>query len=118
MILVDTSVWVDHLHKGVPELAQALEQEQVLTHPFVIGELACGGLKNRREILQLLTALPSAAVASHEEALVFIEERTLMGKGLGYIDAHLLASATLVADARLWTHDKRLASVARELGVA
>ncbi|HYK00487.1 MAG TPA: type II toxin-antitoxin system VapC family toxin [Thermoanaerobaculia bacterium] len=118
MILVDTSVWVDHLQKGVPALVEALEQDAVLTHPFVIGELACGNLKNRSEVLGLLAALPSAVIAREEETLVFIEERKLMGKGVGYIDAHLLASVTLTEGARLWTRDKRLADAAAELRLA
>ena len=118
MILVDTSVWVDHLQKGVPALAEALEEEEVMTHPFVIGELACGNLKNRREVLDLLAALPLAVIASNKETLLFIERRRLMGKGIGYIDAHLLASVTLTHDARLWTRDKRLAVVAADLRLA
>jgi len=118
VILVDTSVWVDHLQKGVPALAESLEEGEVMTHPFVIGELACGNLKNRREVLHLLAVLPSAIVASHEETLRFIERRALMGKGIGYIDAHLLASVTLTQDTRLWTRDKRLALVAAELRLA
>ncbi|HEX7154839.1 MAG TPA: type II toxin-antitoxin system VapC family toxin [Thermoanaerobaculia bacterium] len=115
MILVDTSVWVDHLQKGVRALAEALEQELVIMHPFVLGELACGSLKNRDEVLGLLAALPTAVVATDEETLLFIEQRKLMGKGIGYIDAHLLASVTLTADARLWTRDKRLIAAAAEL---
>lgn len=112
MILVDTSVWVDHLRKGVPELVELLERGEVLTHPFVIGELACGNLKDRGEVLDLLAALPAAVVAADDETLLFIEQRMLMGKGIGYIDAHLLASVTLTNDARLWTRDKRLAEIA------
>lgn len=113
MILVDTSVWIDHFRRGNAALAEALEREDVLTHPFVIGELACGELKNRREVLDLLAALPSAVVAGDEETLLFIERRRLMGKGLGYIDVHLLASTTLTDQALLWTLDKRLATLAR-----
>ena len=116
MILVDTSVWVEHLRTGVPDLAELLERGDVLTHPFVIGELACGSLKNRDEVLSLLAALPSAVVASNDETLLFIEQRKLFSKGIGYIDAHLLASVTLTADTRLWTRDKRLAEVAESLG--
>lgn len=112
MILVDTSVWVDHLRKGVPQLVELLERGEVLTHPFVIGELACGNLKDRGEVLDLLAALPAAVVAGDDETLLFIEQRMLMGKGIGYIDAHLLASVTLTHDARLWTRDKRLAEIA------
>ena len=115
MILVDTSIWVDHFHKHVPELAEALERELVLMHPFVIGELACGNLKRRDEVLSLLAALPAPAIATDAETLLFIEERKLMAKGIGYIDAHLLASVMLTSDGQLWTRDKRLRSVATAL---
>ncbi len=109
MILVDTSVWIDHFRRGNAALAELLERGEVLTHPLVIGELACGQLKRRREILDLLHALPPATVASEAETLLFIERRKLMGKGMGYIDAHLLASVTLTDDASLWTVDRKLA---------
>ena len=118
MILVDTSVWVDHLRKGVPALASALEQGNVLMHPFVRGELACGNLKNRGEVLRLLEELPGAPIATDVETLNFIERRALMGRGLGYIDVHLLASVALAGTARLWTRDKRLAVVAVDLKLA
>lgn len=118
MILVDTSVWIDHLSAGDPTLADALEHTRVLTHPFVIGELACGNLKNRHEVLQLLDELPRAPTASNSEARTFIEARALMGRGIGYIDVHLLASVFLASSVQLWTRDKRLARVAAELGVA
>ena len=118
MILVDTSVWVDHLRTGAPSLSAALEQGRVLTHPFVIGELACGNLKNRREVLRLLSDMPVAPVASDSEALDFVERRALMGRGLGYIDVHLLASAVLAGTARLWTRDKQLAVAAADLKLA
>lgn len=118
MILVDTTVWVDHLRAGDLALAAALEQGAVLTHPFVVGELACGKLKNRGEVLQLLTELPGAPMATDAEALDFIERRTLMGRGIGYIDVHLLASVVLSGSARLWTRDKRLAAVAEDLELA
>jgi len=118
VILVDTSVWVDHLQKGSATLAEALERGQVLTHPFVIGELACGSVKNRRQVLDLLAALPSAVVATDEEALLLIESQQLMGKGLGYIDIHLLAAVKLTNDAWLWTRDKQLRAVAAELRLA
>jgi predicted nucleic acid-binding protein len=113
VIIVDTSVWIEHLRRGNPELAEALERGEVLTHPFVIGELACGQIRNRRELLDLLGALPGAVVASDEEALLFIEEHALMGKGVGYIDVHLLASVALTAGTRLWTMDGALARVAK-----
>ena len=118
MILVDTSVWVDHLRDGTPALAAALEQGRVLTHPFVLGELACGNLKNRGEVLQLLGELPAAPMATDPEALDFIERRALMGRGIGYVDVHLLASVALAGTARLWTRDKRLAAVAADLKLA
>ena len=118
MILVDTSVWVDHLRAGEPALAVALEQGAVLTHPFVVGELACGNLKNRSEVLQLLGDLPGALMATDAEALDFIERRALMGRGIGYIDVHLLASVVLAGSARLWTRDQRLAAVAEDLKLA
>ena len=118
MILVDTSVWVDHLREGAPALAAALEQASALMHPFVLGELACGNLKNRAEVLRLLGKLPAAPIATDREALDYIELRALMGRGLGYIDVHLLASVALAGTARLWTRDKRLAAVAAELKLA
>jgi len=118
MILVDTSVWVDHLRDGTPALAAALEQGRVLTHPFVLGELACGNLKNRGEVLQLLGELPAAPMATDPEALDFIERRALMGRGIGCVDIHLLASVALAGTAQLWTRDKRLAAVAADLELA
>jgi predicted nucleic acid-binding protein len=118
MILVDTSVWIDHLRAGTPMLAAALEDERVLMHPFVLGELACGNLENREEVLGLLAALPGAPTATDSEALVFIERRRLMGRGIGYIDVHLLASVALAGTTRLWTRDKRLAAAAADLKLA
>lgn len=115
MILVDTSVWVEHLRSGNARLADELGAGRVLAHLFVIGELACGTLRNRREVLELLGRLPAVPIASHAEALDFLERRVLMGRGIGYIDVHLLASAALAAPARLWTRDRRLAAVAAEL---
>jgi predicted nucleic acid-binding protein len=115
VILADTSVWVDHLRKGAPRLAAALDRSEVLMHPFVLGELACGNLRNRGEVLRLLGDLPAAAMASDHEALQFIERRALMGRGIGYVDVHLLASVALTDGARLWTADRRLARVAADL---
>ncbi len=117
MILADTSVWIDHFHKAIPSLAESLEHEEILMHPFVVGELACGTLARRREVLDLLSTLPSSVVATDEEALQFIERHRLMGKGIGYIDAHLLASAILTEEAQLWTRDKRLGAVAAHLRI-
>jgi predicted nucleic acid-binding protein len=114
MILVDTSIWVDHLRQGNRDLQGLLQNDRVLTHPFVVGELACGSLQNRTEILRLLQELPQARVAEHTEVLGFIESRHLWGKGIGWIDAHLLAAA-LLSRARLWTGDKQLSTVAAAL---
>jgi predicted nucleic acid-binding protein len=117
MILVDTSVWVDHLRSGDALLASALERSLVVTHPFVVGELACGNLRNRSTVLALLQKLPGAPVATHAEVLAFIDARSLMGRGIGYVDVHLLASVMLEEGARLWTRDRSLATVAGELAV-
>ncbi len=116
MVLVDTSVWVEHLKSGTTGLESSLNDGQVVCHPFIIGELACGNLKNRMQILSLLGTLPSAQLADHEEVMRFIETNRLMGKGLGYIDIHLLASAVLT-NARLWTLDKRLSKAAAMLEI-
>lgn len=118
MVLVDTSVWIDHLRRGVPALANLLDEGRVLMHPFILGELACGQLSSRDELLGLLRELPEAVVATPAEALGFIEPQTLMGKGIGYVDVHLLASAVLEGGARLWTRDKRLARIAEGMGLA
>lgn len=115
MILVDTSVWVDHLRTGDAALASLLDEGQVLTHPFVIGELACGNLRRRGELLALLSELPQARHATYDEVLYYIERHRLMGLGIGYVDAHLLASVSLTEAAHLWTRDKRLTAVARRL---
>ena len=117
MILVDTSVWVEHLRHGLPRLARHLQEGEVLIHPWVIGELACGNLRNRSQVLELMQGLPAATVASDAEVLLLIERDRLMGLGIGYMDAHLLASARL-SHCRLWTQDRRLAAVAQEQGLA
>jgi hypothetical protein len=117
VILVDTSVWVEHLRRGLPRLATLLQEGSVLIHPWVIGELACGNLRNRGDVLELLRGLPAAVVASDSEVLLLIEREQLMGRGIGYVDAHLLASARL-SHTKLWTHDRRLAAVAQERGLA
>lgn len=117
MILVDTSVWIDHLRWTLPELVESLEQGKVAMHPWVIGELACGNLQNRQTVLDLLRALPPVAIAADDEVLLLIEHRQLMGRGIGYIDAHLITSA-LLSQTTLWTRDRRLAAVADELRLA
>ena len=116
MILADTSVWVEHFRMGSERLRSLLHSEQVLCHPFVIGELACGTLRNRQEILSTLRALPEARVAEQEEVLRFLEARRLYGRGLGWVDAHLLAS-TLLTGCTLWTLDQPLRRAAAALQV-
>ena len=114
MVLVDTSVWVSHFRETHDGLMELLNRGEAVCHPFIIGELACGNLKNRTNVLSLLEALPMAFLAGHEEVLAFIEARNLMGKGLGYIDVHLLAAA-LLSEVSLWTLDKKLEKAAGEL---
>jgi predicted nucleic acid-binding protein len=118
LILVDTSIWVDHLRKGDAHLAALLEGAAVLSHPFVIGELACGNLANRHEILRLLQNLPMAMLAEPDEVLGYIERRRLFAQGIGYVDAQLLAATALTQGALLWTRDKRLLAVAQRLACA
>lgn len=118
MILVDTSVWVDHLRRGEAGLVDLLERSAVVMHPFVVGEIACGGLRDREAILELLQDLPTAALASPDEVLKFIDDHVLHGKGIGYVDVHLLASVALTPGARLWTRDSKLRRVAGLLGCA
>ncbi len=118
MILVDTSVWVDHLRSGDARLADLLERGAVLGHPFVVGEIACGNLARRTVTLRLLQELPVALVAEAHEVLVFIDHHKLHGKGLGYVDMHLLVATALTGGATLWTRDRRLHAVAHELGCA
>lgn len=115
-MIVDTSVWIDHLRHGNSSLASLLEEGDVWCHPFVQGELACGNLRNREEILSLLDALPQAPTTTHAEALGLLEKRNLMGTGLGWVDMHLLGSA-LLAGVPLWTFDRPLADAAERLGV-
>jgi len=116
MVLVDTSVWVRHLREGDPDLKRLLNDGQVMCHPYIVGELACGNLKNRREVLSLVQLLPLATQAQHEEVLRFIELNHLMGKGLGYIDIHLSASA-LLTEVPLWSYDKKLNEANEMLGI-
>lgn len=117
MVLVDTSVWVAHLRQGNIGLEALLQEGRVACHPFIIGELACGNLHNRSEIITMLQALPRTIEAEHEEVMQFIDNYRLMGKGLGYIDLHLLASARL-SGVPLWTLDKTLHEMAIKLGLA
>jgi predicted nucleic acid-binding protein len=118
VILVDTSVWADHLRHGDERLAALLEHQTVLTHPQVIGELALGQLRHRDAVLSELMELPRANVASDDEVLRLIERETLYGRGLGYVDAHLLAATRLTPGALIWTRDRRLRSAAEKLSLA
>ena len=116
MILVDTSVWIGHLRSHDDELARRLLDGQVACHSFIVGELACGNLKDRHQVLSLLQALPAVTMAEHEEALVTVDRHRLFGRGLGWIDIHLLTSC-LLSQCDLWTLDKPLAEAAGRLGV-
>ncbi len=116
MILVDTSVWIEHLREGSDRLRTLLLDEQVLCHPFIVGELACGTLQNRGEILSMLKALPEAHLLEDEEVLSFLEARRLYGRGIGWVDSHVLAS-TLLTRCTLWTFDKPLRRAATALNV-
>ena len=117
MILVDTSVWVNHFHNSNAKLITQLNVGSIACHPFIIGELACGNIGNRAEILSLLQALPATPLVEPEEILEFIDSRGLMGRGLGYVDLHLLAS-TVLAGIVLWTADRRLRDTAMSFDVA
>jgi len=116
LILVDTSVWVDHLRKGNARLTALLDDGLVLVHPFVLGELALGRMKRRAEVLGLLDEMPRAEAANHEEALEFVDRHGLAGSGVGWVDVHLLVSAALTG-ASLWTLDRRLAAAAGRLAL-
>ncbi len=117
MILVDTSIWIDHLRAGNPILARLLSDSAVLAHPWVTGELALGHLSRRDEIIGLLNGLPHATVAEHDEVLRLITQEVLYGAGIGYVDAQLLAAVRLTPDTTLWTRDRRLLSVTARLGL-
>ena len=116
-VLVDTSIWVHHLSRGNLELVELLESGEVLCHPFVIGELACGSIRNREEVLGLLATLPQTSVADNNELMDLMEEHRLYGRGLGWVDIHLLGSG-LLSSCKLWTADKALRDAARRLGIA
>ena len=116
MILVDTSVWVNHFRSSNHRLCELLSDGQVVTHPFILGELACGNLRNRDEILSLLQSLPMAPTITIDEFLYFVEQNQLMSKGIGFVDVHLLASAKLAA-IPLWTLDRKLNSAAKRLAI-
>jgi predicted nucleic acid-binding protein len=116
VILVDTSIWISHLGASDAHLRELLEKGEVVCHPFIVGEIACGNIKNRSEVLSLLRALPMARMAEHDEVLSFIDRHGLMGIGLGFIDVHLLASA-LLSNVPLWTADKQLRTASAGLNI-
>jgi predicted nucleic acid-binding protein len=116
-VIIDTSVWVDHLRRGNPRLVDLLESGLAMTHPFVVGELACGNITNRVEFLGLVGALPVTTVADHDEVLRLVAAEHLHGRGIGWIDLHLLASARL-SHTRLWTLDRPLRQTAEDLALA
>ena len=118
MILVDTSIWIDHLRASDERLARLLDAGQVLAHPFVTGELALGNLRNRDAVLGALQDLPQADMATESEVLRFIAQKGLFGLGIGYIDAHLLAAVLLTPGSLLWTRDKRLLAASAQLGIS
>jgi len=117
VILADSSIWVDHLRKGDHQLAALLASSRVLCHPFILGEIALGQLRQRTVILNAMRNLPKAVMATDHEVMRFIDDHALQGRGIGYIDAHLLASTRLTLGSSLWTRDKRLLAAAAEIGV-
>jgi predicted nucleic acid-binding protein len=117
MILADTSGWIDYFREDLPELGERLRRGNVVMHPFVVGELACGNFTKREETFELLQQLRSVTVAEHDEVMTFIRAQNLYGRGVGYVDVHLLAAAT-VERCRLWTLDRRLNAVATKMGIA
>ena len=118
MILADTSIWIDHLRGGDAVMTEQLERGSIAMHPFVLGEIALGSLKSRAELLQLLEALPGTLIAADAEVMHMLDERALFGRGLGWVDVHLLAATLLTPGLRLWTRDRRLHAVADEIGLA
>jgi hypothetical protein len=117
-VLVDTSIWIDHFRRGDSRLVDLLDRGEVALHPFVLGELCLGHVPRIAEMMDDLTTLPSASVASTDEVLKFIRARKLPGTGIGYVDAHLLASAALMSETSVWTRDKRLFAAANSLSLA
>lgn len=118
MILVDTSIWIDHLHRSEAVLSELLDDSQVCSHPMIIGQLALGSLGDRQTVLGLLSDVPNAHMATHAEVLPFVESHSLYGTGLSLVDAHLLAAVRLSPTDRLWTRDRRLSAAAGRLGVS
>jgi predicted nucleic acid-binding protein len=117
MILVDSSVWIDHLRFAIPSLRDLIIQRNVLSHPFVVGELAMGSLKDRGALITELSRLPRAQVIDDDDVLAFIERFKVYARGIGYVDAHLLASTRATPSASLWTRDRRVQAIATEMGI-
>lgn len=117
MILVDTAIWIDHLHRTEPDLVQALSESVVCTHPMVVGELALGSIRNRQPFLELLASLPFLTSPTLNEVLHLIDQAHLFGRGLSLVDVYLLAAVRMHPGTRLWTRDRRLHAAAEELGV-
>ena len=117
MVLIDTSVWIDHLHSADQHLVLLLENEQIVMHPMVIGELALGNLANRHQTLGDLADMPQISVATHEEVMYLIDTNRLMGTGISYVDANLLASVIAYGDTKLWSRDRRLNEAASKFDV-
>jgi predicted nucleic acid-binding protein len=117
VILVDTSIWIDHLHSSDPHLVEQLDDVRVATHAMVLGEMSLGSIANRRAVLRLMEGLPSVVEATHVEVMALVESHSLFGRGLSLLDAHLLASVHLSPGTSLWTRDKRLRQVAREQNI-
>lgn len=117
-VLVDTSVWIDHFRKNDNLLVTLLNNHRVLMHSLIRGELACGHLRHRLQILTLLKHLPHVSEVTHDEALTFMDNKQLMGRGIGFVDVHLLAATVLTPGARIWTRDNRLSVVAQSLEIA
>lgn len=118
MILVDTSIWIDHLRTGDAHLTALLSEMKVAMHPMILGELACGNLQDRQTLMVLWRNLPQLTVVTDAEALYYLDQNRCWGRGIGYIDLHLLAAVALSAQASLWTRDKRLRKTAQQFGLA
>jgi len=117
MILADTSVWIEYFRDDLPELGERLRRHEVVMHAFVVGELACGNFSNRKATMELLQQLRSVTVAEHDEVMTFIRSQKLYGRGVGYVDVHLLAGAA-IDQCQFWTLDKRLNAVAASIGIS
>ncbi|VTU45451.1 putative ribonuclease VapC32 (plasmid) [Variovorax sp. SRS16] len=118
MILVDTSVWIDHLARSDSQLQSLLEEGEILMHPYIVAEIALGSLPQRDETVGALQALPEIPLAQHVEVMAFLDNEKLFGIGIGYVDLHLLAATRLAAGTRLWTRDRRLLQAALRLDLA